>query len=77
MSSEQFNRNALDADGIATGEIRRVAHQELAYKGWRMDVRPGNMRFIRFFADNDFGGDYGALRAARMARAALLMEECR
>ncbi len=77
MNSDDYVRNALDADGVSTGEIRRISHSASTYHGWRMEVCPGKRRFIRFFADEDYGSDSAALRAARMARAALLMEEWR
>ncbi len=77
MTSDYNDRAVFEPDGVVRGEIRRVAHSSLAFKGWRMDVCPGNLRFVRYFADSDYGGDSGALRAARMARAALLMEEWR
>ncbi len=77
MSSDHNDRTVFESDGVATGEIRRIAHSSLAFKGWRIDVCPGKLRFVRFFSDADYGGDSGALRAAKMARAALLMEEWR
>ncbi len=77
MSSDYSARNVLDAGGTTTGEINRVTHETLGYQGWKLDICPGRSRCIRFFADHDYGNAAMALRAARMARAALLMEEWR
>ncbi len=77
MGSNYQVQNILEADSVAMRDICRVTHDSLAYQGWKLDVRPGRGRCIRFFADRDYGSSTKALRAARMARAALLLEEWR